>query len=133
MDYQKEEQMTKIAELAVPADVDKEGRRLFRKGDRLLTEDELLADAEKLYARLAEDLELEEELGLANRVRSQDPKTLDVLRAFKAVDNDADSVDGVTADSAKLHLRALEILKEQGKGDDYTPDDYILAVERAAA
>jgi hypothetical protein len=42
-------------------------------------------------------------------------------------------VDGVTADSAKLHLRALAILKEQGRADDYTVDEYMLAVERAAA
>jgi hypothetical protein len=54
-----------------------------------------------------------------------------VLRTFKAVDNDADSVDGFTADSAKLHLRALEILNEQGKGVDYTADEYMLAVEQA--
>jgi hypothetical protein len=53
------------------------------------------------------------------------------LRAFKAVDDDADSVDGVTADSAKLHLRALEILKDQGKADDYSADEYVLAVEQA--
>jgi len=47
--------------------------------------------------------------------------------------HDADSVDGVTADSAKLPLRALEILKEQGQGDDYSADEYILAIEKAAA
>jgi hypothetical protein len=100
----------------------------------VLTEDELQADAEKLYARQVEDLELDRELGLASqRVRSHDPKTLDCLRTFKAVDDDADSVDGVTADSAMLHLRALEILKDQGKSDDYTADEYVLAVERAAA
>jgi len=46
---------------------------------------------------------------------------------------DVDSIDGVTADSAKLHLRALEILKEQGKADDYTADEYLVAVEKAAA
>jgi hypothetical protein len=87
-----------------------------------------------LYASQAEDLELDQELRLVNqRVRSYDPKTLDVLRAFKAVDEDADSVDGVTADSAKLHLRAVEILEAQGKGDDYSADEYMLAVERAAA
>jgi hypothetical protein len=126
--------MTDTTDIAVPAGVDKEGRRLFRKGDSLLTEDELQADAEKLYASQAKDLELNQELRLVNqRVRSHDPKTLDVLRTFKAVDEDADSVDGVTAESAKLHLRALEILKEQGKGDDYTADEYMLAVERAAA
>jgi hypothetical protein len=126
--------MTKTTDIAVPAGVDKEGGRLFRKGDNLLTEDELKDAAEKLYASQAEDLELDQELGLVNqRVRSYDPKTLDILRAFKAVDNDADSVDGVTADSAKLHLRALEILKEQGKADKYTADEYILAVEKAAA
>jgi hypothetical protein len=126
--------MTDTTDIAVPAGVDKEGRRLFRKGDSLLTEDELQADAEKLYASQAKDLELNQELRLVNqRVRSHDPKTLDVLRTFKAVDEDADSVDGVTAESAKLHLRALEILKEQGKGDDYTADEYVLAVEKAAA
>jgi hypothetical protein len=123
-----------MTDIAVPAGVDKEGRRLFRKGDSLLTEDELKDAAEKLYASQAEDLELEHEVGLVNqRVRSYDPKTLDVLRGFKAVDEDADSVDGVTAQSAKLHLRALEILKEQGKGDDYTSDEYVLALEQAAA
>jgi hypothetical protein len=52
---------------------------------------------------------------------------------MKAIDEDADSVDGVTADSAKLHLRALEILKEEGKADDYTADEYVLALEQAAA
>ena len=124
--------MTNTADIAVPAGVDKEGRRLFRKGDSLLTEDELQADAEKLYASQVEDLELEQELGLVNRrIRSYDPKTLDCLRTFKAVGDDADSVDGVTADSAKLHRRALEILKEQGKGDDYTANEYVLAVEQA--
>jgi hypothetical protein len=56
---------------------------------------------------------------------------LAVLRAFKAVDDDADSVDGVTADSAKLHLRALEILKNEGKEDNYSADEYMLAVEQA--
>ena len=126
--------MTKTADIAVPAGVDKEGRRFFRKGDSLLTEDELQADAEKLYASQAEDLELEHEVELATqRIRSYDPKTLDVLRTFKAVDDDADSVDGVTADSAKLHLRALEVLKEQGKEDDYSADEYVLAVEQAQA
>jgi hypothetical protein len=126
--------MTESIDIAVPAGVDREGRRLFRKGDSLLTEDELQADAEKLYARQLEALELDHELGLVNhRARSHDPATLACLRTFKAVDDDADSVDGVTADSAKLHLRALEILKELGKGDDYTADEYILAVEKAAA
>jgi hypothetical protein len=123
--------MTKTADIAVPAGVDKEGRRLFRKGDSLLTEDELQADAEKLYASQVEDHELDQELGLVNRrVRSHDPATLDCLRTFKAVDDNAASVDGDTADSAKLHLRALEILKEQGKGEDYTADEYMLAVEQ---
>ena len=77
--------MTNTTDIAVPAGVDKKGRRLFRKGDSLLTEDELQADAEMLYASQAEDLELEQELGLVNRrTRSYDPKTLDVLRTFKA-------------------------------------------------
>jgi hypothetical protein len=126
--------MIDTADIAVPAGVNKSGQRLFRKGDSLLTEDELQAAVEKLYASQVEDLELDRELGLVNhRVRSHDPKTLEVLRAFKAVGQDADSVDGDSADSAKLHLRALEILKEQGKGDDYTADEYMLAVERAAA
>jgi hypothetical protein len=105
---------------------------LFRKGDSLLTEDELQADAEKLYASQAADLELEQELGLVNhRVRSYDPKTLDCLRIFKAIDDDADSVDGDTADSAKLHRRALEILKEQGRR--LLGRRFMLAVEKAAA
>jgi hypothetical protein len=126
--------LTDNTDIAVPAGVDKEGRRLFRKGHRLLTEAELQADAEKLYASQVEDLELDRELGLVNqRARSYDPKTLDVLRTLNAVDDDADSVDGVTADSAKLHLRALEILKEQGKEDDYSADEYVLAVEQAQA
>jgi hypothetical protein len=126
--------MIDTTDIAVPAGINKSGQRLFRKGDSLLTEDELQADAEKLYASQAEDLELDQELGLVNRrVRSHDPATLDCLRTFKAVDDDADSVDGVTADSAKLHLRAVEILKDQGKGEDYTADEYILAVEKAAA
>src|SRR5436190_20675946 len=121
MDNQKEEQMTDTTDIAVPAGLDKSGLRLFRKGGTLLTEDELQADAEKLYARQVEDLELDRELGLVNqRVRSNDPATLACLRTFKAVDEDADSVDGVTADSAKLHLRALEILNELGKADDYS-------------
>ena len=107
---------------------------MFRKGDSLLTEDELQADAEKLYASQAADLELDRELGLVNqRVRSYDPKTLDCLRNFRAVDEDADSVDRDTGDSAKLHLRALQVLKEQGKEDDYSADDYVLAVEQAQA
>jgi hypothetical protein len=71
-------------------------------------------------------------VGLVNRrVRSHDPATLNVLRALKAVEDDADSVDGVTADSVKLHLRALELLKEPSKADDYTVDEYILAFEEA--
>jgi hypothetical protein len=124
--------MIDTTDIAVPAGIDKSGRRLFRKGDSLLTEDELQADAEKLYASQIEDLELDQELGLVNRrVRSHDPATLDCLRTFKAVDDDADSVDGITAESAKLHLRALEILREQGKEDDYSADEYVLAVERA--
>jgi len=126
--------MIKTTDIAEPAGSDREGRRLFRLGGQLLTEDELQAAVEKLHASQAEDLELEREVELANRrSRSYDPSTLDVLRNFKAIDDDADSVDGVTADSAKLHLRALEILKEQGKGDDYTADEYGLAVEKAAA
>ena len=40
-------------------------------------------------------------------------------RSIKAVDEDADSVDGVTADSARLHLRALEVLNEQGKDERF--------------
>jgi hypothetical protein len=44
---------------------------------------------------------------------------------------DVDSIDGVTADSAKLHLRALEILKKEGTSDDYSADDYLLAVRQA--
>jgi hypothetical protein len=124
--------MTNTTDIAVPAGVDNEGRRLFRKGDSLLTEDELQADAEKLYARQVEDIELDQELGLVNqRVRSHDPKTLDCLRTFKAVADDADSVDRDTADSAKLHLRALEILKNEGKEDNYSADEYMLAVEQA--
>jgi len=69
--------MTDTTDIAVPAGVDKEGRRLFRKGDSLLTEDELQADAEKLYASQAEDLELNQELGLVNRrVRSMTRRRL---------------------------------------------------------
>jgi len=77
--------MTKHTDIAVPAGVDKEGRRLFRKGDSLLTEDELQADVEKLYASQAENLELDREIELASqRVRrSYDPKTLNVLRASR--------------------------------------------------
>jgi hypothetical protein len=120
-------------DFAEPAGV-REGVRIFRKGGRLLTEDELLAAVEEDYAKAAEEVALDRELGLVNRrVRSYDPATLDCLRTFKAIDDDADSVDGVTADSAKLHLRALEVLKEQGKGDDYSADEYVLAVEMAAA
>jgi hypothetical protein len=103
----------------------------FEKDGKLLTADELLATVEEDYAKAAEDAELDRELELLNcRVRSHDPATLDVLKTFKAVDENADSVDGVTADSAKLHLRALEVLKEQGKGDDYTADEYMLAIEQ---
>ena len=126
--------MIKTTDIAEPAGSDREGRRLFRLGGQLLTEDELQVAAEKLHASQAKDLELDQELGRVNqRVRSYDPATLDVLRTFKAVDDDADSVDGVTADSAKLHLRALEVLKEQGKEDDYSADEYVLAVEQAQA
>jgi hypothetical protein len=123
--------MSKSADIAVPAGVNESGQRLFARGSRLLTEDELLAAVEEDYEKAAEEAELDQELGLVNRrVRSYDPKTLDCLRTFKAVDANADSVDGVTAESAKLHLRALEIL---GEGDDYTADEYMLAVEKAAA
>ena len=59
-DNRKEEQLTDNTDIAVPAGVDREGRRLFRKGDSLLTEDELQADAEKLYARQVEDIELDQ-------------------------------------------------------------------------
>jgi hypothetical protein len=123
-----------IRSIAKPAGVDKEGRRLYLKGDKLLTADELQAAVEDEYAKAVEDAKFEREFGLVNpelgrhRVRSYDPKRLDVLRAFKVVDDGADSVDGVTAESAKLHLRTLEILKEQGKGDDYTAEEYMLAV-----
>jgi hypothetical protein len=126
--------MSNTAHIAVPAGVNESGQRLFVRGSRLLTDDELLAAVEKDYEKAAEEAELDQELGLVNRrVRSYDPKTLDCLRTFKAIADDADSVDGVTADSAKLHLRALEILKEQGKADDYTADEYMLALERAEA
>jgi hypothetical protein len=70
--------MIDTADIAVPAGVNKSGQRLFRKGDSLLTEDELQAAVEKLYASQVEDLELDRELGLVNhRVRSHDPKTLE--------------------------------------------------------
>jgi hypothetical protein len=124
--------MTDTTDIAIVAGVDKSGRRLFRLGREVLTEDELEAAAEKQYARQIEHLELDQELGLVNqRVRSHDPKTLDCLRTFKAVADDADSVDRDTADSAKLHLRALEILKNEGKEDNYSADEYMLAVEQA--
>ena len=42
-------------------------------------------------------------------------------------------VDGVTAASARLHLRALEILKARGKGENYSKEEYLLACEEAAA
>jgi phage I-like protein len=45
--------------------------------------------------------------------------------------NSYKSTDPVDAESAKLHLLALEVLKEQGKGDDYTTDEYITAAEEA--
>jgi hypothetical protein len=107
---------------------------IVSEGDTLLTEDELEADVEKLHASQVEDLEFERELGLVNRrVRSYDPKTLDVLRTFKAVDDDADWSTGSRPTRPKLHLRALEIRKGQGKADDYTADEYILAIEKAAA
>jgi hypothetical protein len=61
------------------------------------------------------------------------PRRSTALRTFKTVDDDADSVDGNTAESAKLHLRALEILEEQGQEDDYSADEYVLAVEQAQA
>jgi hypothetical protein len=38
----------------------------------------------------------------------------------------------LTAESAKLHLRAVEILTARGKGDSYTANEYIAAVEEAA-
>lgn len=126
-----------IRAIAEPAGFDREGRRLYLKDSKLLTDDELQAAVENDYEKAAEEAEFEREFGLVNpepgrnRVRSYDPKTLDCLRSFKAVDEDADSVDGVTADSAKLHLRALEILGEQGKADDYSADEYVLAIEQA--
>jgi hypothetical protein len=120
--------------IAKPAGVDDEGRRLYLKDGKLLTDDELLAAVEKDYADEAEDVAFE--LAFAARrlddgSRSDDPEMLDYLRSIKAVDDDADSVDGVTADSAKLYFRALEILNEQGKEDDYSANEYVLAVEKA--
>jgi phage I-like protein len=37
----------------------------------------------------------------------------------------------VDTESAKVHLQAMQILKDKGKEDDYTPDDYIKACEEA--
>ena len=106
----------------------------FEKDDKLLTAAELLATVEEDYGKAAEDVALEHELGFVNRrVRSHDPATLDYLRSIKADPDDAETVDSETAASTKLHLRALEILKDQGKGDDYTADEYLVAVEKAAA
>ena len=123
-----------VRAIAKPAGTDNEGRRLFELRGRLITETELTEYAAELHRTEAEDAQLDAELQLANhRAKSYDPETLDVLKAIKAVPVDAESVDGVTAESAKLHLRALEILKEQGNGDDYSADEYVLAVEKAAA
>ena len=77
--------------IAEPAGVDKQGRRLYLKGDKLLTEDELQAAVENDYAKDAEDAAFDREFGLSDpgpgrsRVRSYDPKTLDVLRAFQKI------------------------------------------------
>jgi hypothetical protein len=120
--------------IAEPAGVDDRGRRLFRLKGQLLNEDELQAHVEKLYASEAEDVELDRELGLVNRrTLSYDPKTLDFLRTLKAIDDEAEAVDGETAASVKLHLRAVEILEAQGKAGNYSADEYIAAVEEAAA
>lgn len=40
--------------------------------------------------------------------------------------------DPVDTEQAKVHLIALEILKENGKANDYTNDDYVAAYEAAA-
>jgi hypothetical protein len=134
---QREREMTDaIHAIAKPAGVDDEGRHLYLKDGKLLTDDELLAAVEKDYADEAEDVAFELAFAahrLDDDSRSDDPKTLDYLRSIKAVDDDADSVDGVTADSAKVHLQAMQILKDKGKEDDYTADDYIKAVEQAQA
>lgn len=69
--------MSNTAHIAVPAGVNESGQRLFARGSRLLTEDELLAAVEDDYEKAAEEAELGQELGLVNqRVRSYDPKTL---------------------------------------------------------
>jgi hypothetical protein len=63
--------------IAKPAGVDKEGRRLYLKGGKLLTDDELLAAVEDDYAKDAEKVKLDRELGLVDRrVRSHAPRVL---------------------------------------------------------
>jgi hypothetical protein len=132
---QKEHEMTHAIDgIAKPAGVDDEGRQLYLKDGKLLTDDELLAAVEKDYADEAEDVAFELEFAahrLDDGSRSDDPKTLDYLRSIKVVDDDADSVDGVTAESAKVHLQAMQILKNEGKEDNYSADEYMLAVEQA--
>jgi hypothetical protein len=58
--------MNKIENIAVSARVNESGQRLFAKGSRLLTEDELLEAVEEEYAEAAEDIALDRELRLVN-------------------------------------------------------------------
>lgn len=39
----------------------------------------------------------------------------------------------VDPESLELHVRAAKILTEQGKGDDYSDDEYIAALTQAAS
>ena len=54
----------------------------------------------------------------------------DVASFVAGMRTDGDPVD---TEQAKLHLVALEVLKEQGKANDYTDTEYIAAYEAAAS
>lgn len=52
----------------------------------------------------------------------------EVSRYVKTLDTGGDAVD---TEQAKQHLAAMDILKEQGKADNYTNDEYIRAYDQA--
>lgn len=54
----------------------------------------------------------------------------DVAEYVKGMDTGGDPVD---TEQAKQHLLAMEILKEQGKSETYTNDEYVAAYTRAAS
>jgi len=102
--------LTDNTDIAVPAGVDREGRRLFRKGDSLLTEDELQADAEKLYAARSRTSNSTRNSGSSISTYAY---TLNVLRAFK-VDHSADAPPVLRDRELTLVDRPRDV-REQGR------------------